>query len=281
MIDRQALGNKIKALREEKDWSQEELGRKAQLSRVAVSQIEQGKRNLDFLELARIAELFNLKTDYFLIEDTLPDIKAEKKRKSAINFDARKLRNVLLYILEKCAGKPNMGETVIYKLLYFIDFNSFEIDHRPIVGLNYIHLQYGPVPALGQYVPVIEGMKNNQELKVITQDYYGLRIKRYLNMVSYDIDSLSLRETKVIDEVLDTLSNMSAAQIEEYSHGDVPWRLTKDKEAIPYDLVLERQSPYAKREGDCWRDFQLAGAKDILKELGPISQKEYDYYENL
>ncbi len=281
MINRQALGNKIKVLREENGWSQEELGKKSQLSRVAISQIEQGKRNIDFLELANIAEIFKLKTDYFLIEDSLPDVKHIGKKESSFDFSPQKLRNVLLYILERCAGKPNMGETVLYKLLYFIDFNSFETDRRPLIGLDYIHLQYGPVPAASQYAPVIEKMKNDQELKIIIQDYYGLRIKRYLNLVSYDIDSLSSRETKVIDDVINTLSGMSAAQIEEYSHGDAPWRLTKDKALIPYSLALERELPYSKREGDGLNDFKSAGAKDILKQLGPISRKEYDYYEKL
>ena len=30
-------------------------------------------------------------------------------------------------MIEKCGGKPNLGETVLYKLLYFIDFDNFEI----------------------------------------------------------------------------------------------------------------------------------------------------------
>jgi len=188
---------------------------------------------------------------------------------------------VILYILGKCAGKPNVGETVLYKLLYFIDFDCFEIHHQPISGLSYLHLQYGPVPLASQYLPVISKMIEEQKLQIISQSYFGLKIKRYLNLAIYDINSLNPQEIKIIDNVINTLSNMSANQIEEYSHGDAPWKLTKEKEIIPYSFVFQRETPYAKRDFDDLKYFQSTGGKDILGQLGEISEKEYNYYENL
>jgi transcriptional regulator with XRE-family HTH domain len=280
MINKKSLGDKIRLLRENNEMSQEDLAQKVGLSRTAISQIEQGNRNINFLELARIAELFKLRTDYFLLEDELPDIKLTNKKLANV-FNPNKLKNIILYILEKCAGKPNVGETVLYKLLYFIDFNSFEINHQPISGLHYVHLQYGPVPVASQYLPVIAEMEKKQELRVIIQNYYGLKMKRYINLINYDLDSLNPKEIKIVDDVINSLSNMTASQIEEYSHGDAPWQLTKDKEIIPYSFVFERQTPYAKKETDDLKYFKETGAKDILNQLGHISKEEYDYYENL
>jgi len=49
------------------------------------------------------------------------EIKARKadERISVPTLKLNKFKNVLLYILERCAGKPNVGETVLNKLLYF------------------------------------------------------------------------------------------------------------------------------------------------------------------
>jgi transcriptional regulator with XRE-family HTH domain len=281
MINQNDLGAKIKVLREEKKMSQEMLAKKIGLSRMAISQIEQGNRKIDFLELARMAELFGLRTDYFLLETDMPEINLPRNNKLMEKFQPDKLKNIILYILEKCAGKPNVGETVLYKLLYFIDFDSFEINNKSISGLSYVHLQYGPVPIASQYLPVIEMMKKKQEIRIIFQDYYGMKIKRYFNLVAHNVDSLDGRELKIIDSVINFLSDLSAFQIEDYVHGDAPWKLTKDREVIDYHLVSKRQSPYNKKDNDNLVSFGINGAKDILDHLGPLSAEEYNYYENL
>ncbi|QQS18171.1 hypothetical protein IPL68_06065 [Candidatus Saccharibacteria bacterium] len=46
-----------------------------------------------------------------------------------------KLREVLLYVLGKVGAKPNVGETVLYKLLYFIDFDYYEKLANPLPAL--------------------------------------------------------------------------------------------------------------------------------------------------
>ena len=43
---------------------------------------------------------------------------------------------------------------------------------------------------------------------------------------------------------------MTAAQISEYSHNDVPWLSTEDGAVIPYEAVFYRTAPYATRSYD-------------------------------
>src|SRR3989338_3939873 len=171
MISQKKLGGKIKVWREEKNISQEEFAKAVGISRVAVSEIERGNRGVNAIELAKIAGFFNVSTDALLSDDK-PSENASLENN--FKFLPIKLKNIILYILEKCGGKPNLGETVLYKLLYFIDFDSFEIPGRPLTGLNYVNRQFGPVPATKEYCGVIEKMQSANQLKIFAKEYYGL-----------------------------------------------------------------------------------------------------------
>lgn len=281
MINKKDLGKKIRFLREGLGLSQEKFAEKLNISRVAVAQIESGKRSINAIELAKIADVFRVSID-FLVRDEKLTIEKSNYNKTAnkkIKFNEKKLKNTLLYILEKCAGKPNVGETVLYKLLYFIDFNSYEILGKPITGMNYVKLQYGPVPALKEYDGAIKNMLKEGSLKIFIHTYFNKPQKRYLNLEKSDTSDFQGGEIRIIDDVINKLSDSTAKQIEDYVHGDAPWQIVGEKEIIDYNLVFERQPPYAYRDYDqMWQD---AAGRDALKELGPISKEEYDYYMNL
>lgn len=275
--NQQKLAKRIKKIREDFGISQEEFAQKIGLSRVALSQLELGKRGLEALELAVIAKTLGVSVDFLLPGDDKP--KKEKSEKIIFKFEPEKLKNLLLYILNKCGGKPNLGETVLYKLLYYIDFDCFEINGKPVTGMNYIKLQFGPVPKISQFNRVIDNMIVNKEVEVISRDYHGMIQKRYVAWKNYDINVFKPSELEIIDSVISRFSDMNAKQIEDYVHGDAPWQIVGNKEVIDYNLVFERVAPYAYRNYESlWQDM---AANDTLKDLGPITEKEYNYYESL
>jgi transcriptional regulator with XRE-family HTH domain len=147
------LGERVKRLRGEVGLSQERLSRMLKMSRVSISQIENGERKIGAEEIAEIARIFNISPDVLL--DFKRDIKVilekkpEKKHKKEIRIsvpqkNVEKFKEVLLYILNKVGSKPNIGETVTYKLLYFIDFNFYEKYEEQLIGATYIKNTYGP-----------------------------------------------------------------------------------------------------------------------------------------
>ena len=238
MISQKQLGEKIKNWREQREISQEKFAKAVGLGRVAVSEIERGRRGIDVIELSKIAHFFDVSVDILLDDEKKADVFFEGNN---FKLDKEKLKNVILYILEKCGGKPNIGETVLYKLLYFIDFDSFEKFGKPLTGMEYVNCQFGPVPAIKKYRPTIEEMIENGQLKIFSQEYYGLNQKRYVALINHIEDVFDLKEIRIIDSVISRLSDMSARQIEEYVHGDVPWKCTKDKQTIPYFIgILKR-----------------------------------------
>lgn len=166
-------------------------------------------------------------------------------RISVPHLKTEKFKNLLLYVLEKCAGKPNVGETVLYKLLYFIDFNYYEIYEEQLTGVTYRKLEHGPVPY--KIDKILDEMKKNKEIEFINSVYFGFPQKRYLPLVKPDLTKLKASEKDVIDKAIEQLSDMTARGIKEYSHNDIPWTATKDKETIDYELVFYRTPPYSQR----------------------------------
>lgn len=62
------LGEKIRRLRKEKDWSQTQLGQKLGLHPKHISRYENNVHNPPIETLVRIAELFGISVDYLLTE---------------------------------------------------------------------------------------------------------------------------------------------------------------------------------------------------------------------
>ena len=143
-LTKKQIGGRIAELRKMKGFSQKELALRIKISRPSLVQIEAGNRSVDVLELQQLSLVLGFSLDEFMSAEfsasekleTSTDLKSKKsvERISVPTLQVKKFKNILLYILEHCAGKPNVGETVIYKLLYFSDFNYYEIYEEHLTG---------------------------------------------------------------------------------------------------------------------------------------------------
>jgi hypothetical protein len=69
-----------------------------------------------------------------------------KMRISVPQENIEKFKQVVLYILHKVGTKPNFDKTVLFHLLYFIDFDYYELYEEQLMGLKYIKSNSGPAP---------------------------------------------------------------------------------------------------------------------------------------
>ena len=273
------LAMRIRNLRINAGLSQADLAENLGIARQSVGQIESGIRDVNSIELAHIAKLFGVSADSLLNQEELKKRHSEFSGKLNIVFRAEKLRNTLLYVLSRCGGKPNVGETVLYKLLYFIDFDSFETRGETVTGLQYVKYPFGPVPLSCLYLPVVRDMEKQGDLEIVKQIYHGMAQKKYVALADPDPDAFSGAEMKLINDVIDRLSDMTATQIKTYVHGDAPWLNTEAEEVIDYRRVFERTAPFARSDREAM--WQEAGGADSLKRLGRIPKGEADYYQAL
>ena len=249
------IGERIAELRKLKGLTQEDLAKSVKISRTSLTQIESGNRSVDILELSEMSKVLRFSLDDFMSEDfttnhdiTLKEEKKTKKQEERISIpklEVNKFVNVLLYILERCAGKPNIGETVLYKLLYFSDFNYYEIYEEHLTGATYRKLQYGPVPQ--KFDAIIQQMIENKQIQRVKTTYHGLPQTRYLPLEKADLTILRASEKEVIDRVIEHMSDWSASAISTYSHNDMPWIASKEGEEISYELVFYREPPFSVR----------------------------------
>jgi len=251
------LAKFIQQLRKKHRFTQEYMASALGISRPTYMQIERGERELTITEAEKLASIFNIPfEDFRRAKDSSikVEIKKEKLKSKAEKQEIRisipqknleKFKEVLLYVLSKVGGKPNVGEAVLYKLLYFIDFDFYEKFEEQLIGATYIKNHYGPTPV--EFKIVIDDMIKNDEVAKVEGKYFNYLQRKYLALRRPNLDVLSGREIEHIDDVLARLSDKNAKEMEIYSHEDIPWKTAEDGKPLSYESVFYRDEHYSVR----------------------------------
>jgi len=256
----------LKELRQKNDLSQEFLAKQIGISRPTYAQLENGSRKMLVVEAQKISQFFGLSLENFLdgkgnpspiveIEKNTKKIKSQKlksktpeMRISVPQENAAKFKEVLLYILERIGARPNIGEAVICKLLYFIDFDYYEKYEEQLIGAKYIKNHHGPTPVA--FPEIVKEMEQDGDLVRVEKKYFQYDQKKYLPRRKGDLSNFTVREKDLIDEEIERFKDYNAARMKEYSHQDVPWIGTKNSKIIDYEAVFYRTPGYSVRQYD-------------------------------
>lgn len=251
------LAKFIQKQRTKRKMTQEYLASKLGISRPTYMKIESGEREITISEAKILAGIFEISLEGFIAEKELKrNVTIEKKSAKktgglqirVTDKNLEKFKQVLLYVLIKVGGKPNVGETVLHKLLYFIDFDYYEKFEKNLMGATYIKNLHGPTSAeLGS---IIHEMQKKGELEPVKSKYFKYEQKKYLPLKRPNLDILSARDIDHIDDVLARLSDKNAAEIENYSHEDIPWKSAQDGMPLSYESVFYRDEKYSVRNYD-------------------------------
>lgn len=255
------LAKFVQEQRKKRHLTQEFLASALNISRPTYMQIELGERDLTITEAKKLAEIFDIPLEKFLREkeSAKPVVKIEGKKEAArkVKEEIRisipqekvdKFRQVLLYVLKKAGGKPNIGMTALYKLLYFMDFDYYEKYEDQLMGLVYLKNHHGPTPLL--FEKLIGDMVKKGEVEVIKSKFYQYPQTKYLvnPKVEPDLSILNGKEQEHIDWELQRLSDLTATQLSELSHKDVPWVSAENSKPLDYESVFYRTPETSVRE---------------------------------
>ncbi len=252
----------IKSLRLERGFSQLEIAKKLGISRSSYIAFEQGKRELALKEATELSNIFCISLEDIqngkisapeVIFEKNKSIKKIKKIADRISIPqerVEKFKQVLLYILSKVGGKPNIGQTVLYKLLYFIDFDYYEKFEEQLMGAKYIRNTHGPTPVA--FAKIISELEEQCKIETVKSKFYKYDQTKYLVNPKETIDLSGLSGTEIahIDWELNRLSDLTANQISALSHKDTPWLVAREKEQLDYEHVFYRPEETSVGEYD-------------------------------
>lgn len=255
------LHRKLKILRGQHGFSQEYIADKLNMSRPTYMQIEKGERELDISEAKTLAEVFDMSLADFITDKEYikPIIEIQGKKelvrqdKSEIRISipqekAKKFEQVLLYILAKIGGKPNIGQTALYKLLYFIDFDYYEKYEEQLIGAKYMKNTHGPTPIM--FAKIVDRLEKECKVEKVKSKFYKYEQTKYLvnPELPLDLSTLSAQELVHVDWEINRLGDLTAAQMSALSHIDTPWIAAGEREALEYEHVFYRPEETSVRQ---------------------------------
>ena len=162
-----------------------------------------------------------------------------------MDFNKEKFKMVLHYIINKSGVRNTVGRTVLHKLLYFSDFNHYELYEKSITNETYIKKSRGPIPI--HFEEAIDELEAEQKITRGKRKLpCGKTMNRYYSIKEPSVD-LTEDELAVIDKVIKEIGRLNGLMIGRHSLEDKPTKQAKEGEIIDYNLVFERNAKYSKR----------------------------------
>jgi len=214
-------------------------------------------------EAKTLAELFSITLEDLISEKEPAKVEVILKKHKTKKLDhdpvksirisvpqekADKFKATLGYILEKVGGNPNVGMTVLYKLLYIIDFDYYELFEEQLTGATYIKNHFGPTPVM--FRKIVGQMVKDGQVEILRSRFYKREQKKYLINPDFspNLQLLTAQEIKHIDRVLKKFADRTARELTEYSHQDVPWITAEVGKPLDYEAVFYRTEKTSVRK---------------------------------
>ncbi len=217
----------IKCLRAEKGLLQEDISQKIGISRSSYIAFEQGKTELDFPQIVKLAGILGISLEQV---------------ESGAKPDYEKYKQMIIAYLRKAVSRDGkILKTKLAKMLYLADF-AWYYDHlESMSGMQYRRLQYGPVPDV--YFRAIDELEESGQ---ITIDHKGdmLLISENKSANNQPITLLSKNEIKLINSIGDKWKERKTAEIVNFTHNQLPYKICQPDEIIPYELITQQDPEY-------------------------------------
>lgn len=153
------------------------------------------------------------------------------------NDEHLKLKELILYISEKCQFRPNFGATMLNKILFFSDFMAYAKFKESITGEDYFKLPYGPAP---KYLLEAQESLLKEDLIIIQQreTINGIQKRTIPTGREANLSIFRPEFISIVDEVIEAIKDENAESVSGLSHKFYGWQIAKEREVIPYSSIF-------------------------------------------
>lgn len=145
--------------------------------------------------------------------------------------DRHKLKELILYVCQKCATKRNFGSVILYKILYFSDHFAYGKLGQPITGADYVKEKHGPIPRTA--LPAMQELEREGRLEIRELG----RLHKPVAVDNPDTATFSVSEIALVDSIIERFWESSTRKVRASAHGLHAWKAYKIRESIPYETV--------------------------------------------
>lgn len=161
-----------------------------------------------------------------------------------MKFKKSRYTTLIIYFISRCMNKPNFGKTLLNYLLYYTDFNHYEIYGKSITNETYIKDKNS----------LIKSTHFNQTITELTQHnliqpkqklYYKRPINKYYLKKLPNLE-LSYLEYHIIEDIIKKFQKQNATQIAKYTQKDIPYQIANVGDKIEYINTMYRDETSVK-----------------------------------
>ncbi len=150
--------------------------------------------------------------------------------------------DLILYILSQTCTKPNFGKTVLCSILYFIDFNYYELYSELLTNETYIKSKRGIRPI--HFREISQELISKNYIFFRKEPYYNRTIHKFYPTIIPNV-KFNKKELKLINYCINKLSNNNASSITKYAIKDPPINVANFGDEIDFRYVFSRNNEYS------------------------------------
>ncbi|MDR0671070.1 MAG: DUF4065 domain-containing protein [Oscillospiraceae bacterium] len=219
----------IEQARLSRGYTQQQVAAAIGVSRPTYAGIESGEKELTVRQAEVLSSMLRIGMDDML---GAPDGASVF---SDVVASTEKYKQIILNSLKYGRGEDGkITKTKLAKLVYLADFVWYYLHSSPMSGMTYRKLPRGPVADV-----FFRALDELEEDGTVIRESKGRAILFSLMEREAPTGKLSEDELALIEKIGKAWWGKSTDDIVNFTHEQLPWKICRDGEAIPYGLITQ------------------------------------------